>query len=127
MRLVFDREKELELAWAAGFWDGEGSTYCNTYKVNGKNYFRIKCEVTQNHKHILERFQSALEGLGKIYGPYKYNNQQGYYLWTTSSSKNSKETFRLLKPMLSDIKIKQFEIAEQKTEQQKDVNYASRG
>lgn len=57
-----DRE---ELAWAAGFFDGEGSfSWTNTAAVG--------CAViNQASKEPLERFQSAVGGLGKIYGPYQ--------------------------------------------------------
>jgi hypothetical protein len=56
-----DRE---ELAWAAGFFDGEG-----TLSYAQKARF-VTVRVAQTERKILERFQRAVGGVGKIYGPY---------------------------------------------------------
>ncbi len=64
------RDTELELAWAGGFFDGEGSTCC-TYS-NGKPYTRISLSIGQKNEEgnriasTLLRFQQAV-GTGKIY------------------------------------------------------------
>ena len=52
--------EEIELAWAAGFWDGEGCTYRSP-----RQWFM---EVNQTEVTTLERFMAAV-GVGKIYGP----------------------------------------------------------
>lgn len=62
-----DRE---ELAWAAGFFDGEGCTNAHRSNVGNKPW-RISVSVTQIHRDTLERFQAALGGIGTIYGPYE--------------------------------------------------------
>lgn len=54
---------EIELAWAAGFFDGEGTT--SSSKSNGAN---VRLSITQYHPEVLERFVSAI-GFGKVYGP----------------------------------------------------------
>ncbi len=55
-----DRE---ELAWAAGFFDGEGSFSWTARAAFG-------CAVIgQTNPESLERFQRSVGGLGKIYGP----------------------------------------------------------
>ena len=54
-----------ELAWAAGFFDGEGSFSWTEAAAFG-------CAViNQANKEPLERFHRAVAGLGKIYGPYE--------------------------------------------------------
>lgn len=54
-----------ELAWAAGFFDGEGS-------FSWTEAAAVGCAViNQANKEPLERFQRAVAGLGKIYGPYE--------------------------------------------------------
>lgn len=58
--------KETELAWAAGFFDGEGTTCC----VFNNEYRSIRLSVPQNEVEPLERFQRAIGGLGVIYPPY---------------------------------------------------------
>ena len=56
-----DRE---ELAWAAGFFDGEG---CFSFTAKA-GYATVA--VGQVERAPLERFQKAVGGLGTIYGPY---------------------------------------------------------
>ena len=58
---------DTELAWAAGFWDGEGNF--NATLPKGNKAYILQAKVTQIHRDTLERFQAAV-GLGKIYGPY---------------------------------------------------------
>jgi len=54
-----------ELAWAAGFFDGEGSFSWTEPAAFG-------CAViNQTNRESLERFKGAVAGLGKIYGPYE--------------------------------------------------------
>jgi len=58
------------LAWAAGFYDGEGSTYLQMRaKENGK-LPRPVMSIIHNTKEQLDRFVNAV-GDGKVYGPYK--------------------------------------------------------
>ena len=56
-----DRE---DLAWAAGFFDGEG---CFSY-TDRAAYASVS--ISQVERGPLERFQGAVGNLGKIYGPY---------------------------------------------------------
>lgn len=58
---VVDRE---ELAWAAGFFDGEG---CFSY-TDKAGYGAAA--IGQVDREPLERFQRAVGGMGRIYGPY---------------------------------------------------------
>jgi hypothetical protein len=57
----------LELAWAAGFYDGEGSTITQIEPSAGRVTLQV-C-VSQCDRRPLDRFQAALGGIGKIYGP----------------------------------------------------------
>lgn len=57
-----------ELAWAAGFADGEA--HFGLVTTNNKTQNKhIHIQICQTEDGPLERFQKAL-GLGKIYGPY---------------------------------------------------------
>lgn len=61
----------IELAWAAGFFDGEGcvcTMTCN--KPNGKTYRKMSLQITQIDTEVLHRFRSAVGGIGKLSGPY---------------------------------------------------------
>jgi hypothetical protein len=60
-RWSVDRE---DLAWAAGFFDGEG---CFSF-TDRTGYATVA--VGQVEREPLERFKAAVDGLGKIYGPY---------------------------------------------------------
>lgn len=54
---------EIEIAWAAGFFDGEGWT--GSYQKHERTSVTLKMHVTQTDKKVLERFQAAV-GCGKI-------------------------------------------------------------
>lgn len=71
MPFVPDRE---ELAWAAGFFDGEGSIHIHNRKAR-----RLipNVSITQAGTHpteLLERFRRAVGGLGTVCGPYQSKN-----------------------------------------------------
>jgi hypothetical protein len=67
-----------ELAWAAGFYDGEGCTsVCDlnstrlTPKGKPKDKPRLRMSIAQSYSpETLERFQRAVLGLGSIRGPW---------------------------------------------------------
>ena len=56
-----------ELAYIAGFFDGEGSAFISTPKqVNGKRYKKVVAKISQNDKEIL-LWIASLFGFGNIY------------------------------------------------------------
>ena len=56
-----------ELAWAAGFFDGEGYV---GIRDNKKDYTtRPTLKVTSTDKDMVERFQAAIGGIGRFRGP----------------------------------------------------------
>lgn len=63
-----DFARQLELAWAAGFFDGEGCTGLDLDKRSRRSYVRVT--VTQVICGPLERFKAAVSGLGRVEGPY---------------------------------------------------------
>lgn len=63
---------KLERAWAAGFFDGEGS-FSIANRSQGQCAPQIS--VAQCNRGPLDRFRAAVFGIGKIYGPYKPKNQ----------------------------------------------------
>ena len=71
---------EIELAWAAGLFDGEGTISLVTHRKKRKTktyeYKQVHVLVSQSGSpEVLERFQRAVGGLGKIYGPYERGHQ----------------------------------------------------
>jgi hypothetical protein len=59
---VPDRE---ELAWAAGFFDGEG---CFSFSVAGRY---VCVSLSQTDREPLDRFKAAV-GIGRVLGPYDF-------------------------------------------------------
>ena len=60
---------DTERAWAAGYFDGEG---CVT--VQGRS---VRVQIGCTERHLLVRFQRAVGGIGRIYGPYyPFGNRQ---------------------------------------------------
>lgn len=86
--------RETELAWAAGFFDGEGSTWCSK---------TLGLTVSQVERSPLERFLLAMEGRGKITGPYKNNPILRYAVY----GPNAQRCLMLLWPFLSEPKRRQ--------------------
>jgi len=72
---------QTELAWAAGFFDGEGSCHISKdNKKDGRKYKYLIVSLTQNNIQPLERFQKAVLGLGNINGPHTKGGSWTYKL-----------------------------------------------
>lgn len=86
-----------ELAWCAGFFDGEG------WISTTMDYPRI--EVAQVHVEPLERLQQALN-VGVISGPHKQTNpnSQDYYAWNVNGFERCQYVICCLWPYLCSIK-----------------------
>jgi hypothetical protein len=105
--MVFRPDRE-QLAWAAGFYDGEGSAGC--YK-NRKHWSRLVVGVSQNRQPdepypaILERFRSAVGGFGDIrpLGP----AQSRRYVWRVEDFEHGQAVIVMLWPFLSAVKRRQ--------------------
>lgn len=93
-----------ELAWAAGFYDGEGS--CSGSPT------RLAVRITQVVREPLDRFREAT-GLGRVTGPYARNgrNQQRQYAYQVCAVPDVQTLFALLRPYLCRPKVDQFERA----------------
>lgn len=96
-----------ELAWAAGFFDGEGCTTAHVVRrpQYNKVYRSLALEVVQKDRRPLDRFAQAL-GLGKIYGPYR--SQREMHLWRARAA-DAEAALALLWPFLSEPKREQAE------------------
>lgn len=100
-----------ELAWAAGFFDGEGGFYAYPNarkKPNQKLYPRI--EIGQIDRAILQRFQRAV-GLGLMRGPYQKHstpNQKPIWKFGVYHFEHVQAVGAMLWPWLSSRTRKQF-------------------
>jgi len=102
----FNRE---DLAWAAGFFDGEGSTeLCKRNSKNGYIQKTLRMEIGQvaDNKEVLYRFKSCVREIGKIYDPYqpKNKNNRPTMKWSISSFKDCQTVIAMLWPWLSSTK-----------------------
>lgn len=100
-----------ELAWAAGFFDGEGSTVQTSRITNGRSsrrYSRIQMSLAQNDRRPLDRFAAAV-GAGSICGPYQFRRRNPIYIWRASSKRDVLAVINALWLHLSEPKREQIE------------------
>lgn len=102
---------EVELAWAAGFFDGEGYTGYYWACRDGRHRtpgFVGHTTIAQTHPEVLERFQKAV-GVGKVMGPYKGRTERNQPRWEYQTAiKGTLLIAKLLNPYLSSVKRAQF-------------------
>ena len=103
-----------ELAWAAGFFDGEA--HIGLARTNNKTQNRhLHIQICQTEDGPLERFTEAVNA-GKIYGPYNHNrkvngNQRPYKQLHIATFEKVQQTVCLLWPWLSTPKKNQAKMA----------------
>lgn len=98
-----------ELAWAAGFFDGEGST---SFVKKGRKSLRrcVNLGIMQTGSpETLERFQVAVGGIGRINGPYHHRNPVWAPFWKFASQRfeHVQAIIAMLWPFLSAAKKEQ--------------------
>lgn len=104
-----------ELAWAAGFFDGEGSVglYASGRGFYGENPPRYpKVTIANTEVILLERFRLAV-GVGKVYGPKVCKNPKwkDRYDYRLDGVEKVGYLFMILKPYLGPTKFSKFEEA----------------
>jgi hypothetical protein len=102
--------RDLNIAWAAGFFDGEGST--SVLKTKRDKYSYIRMSITQKDRAVLDKFQSIV-GVGKIYK----HNTRNTFSWDCYKQEEVFQVLDMLWPFLSDIKRTQAENAKNKKTQ----------
>lgn len=90
----------LHLAWAAGFWDGEGHVSARDNSSGGR---QIKAVITQKDCRALDHFREIV-GFGKIY-PRRVDDG---WQWQSARVLYVKRLASLLWPWLGEIKRDQF-------------------
>jgi len=98
-----------EVIWAAGFFDGEGTT--GTRSQRGRTYLCL--QVAQCDRRPLDRFVAAL-GLGKVYGPYAnpgFSKKTRPIHKVAILGRAAHEALDMLKPFLTETKLEQAELA----------------
>lgn len=92
-----------QLAWAAGFYDGEG---CCSFS-NGKRAYRVS--IVQIDPEVLLKFQAAVLGIGTLQGPYKtasMGNSRPRWQYTATGA-DAQAVIAMLWPWLGTVKREQ--------------------
>lgn len=93
--------QDIELAWAAGFFDGEGCF--------SRSNYRVRVIIQQSHPEVLQRFADAV-GFGKVHGPRTRSDsftQKPFWTYCVNGPKAEKIA-DLLWPYLGSVKKEQF-------------------
>jgi len=106
-----------ELAWAAGFFDGEG--WANAVAAEGRRtrqpYARVNQAAPLGVPEVLIRFQRAVGGLGRIGGPDVHEGRQDLYRWVVSRRADVELLHHLLLPWSGQMKLLEFATALERT------------
>lgn len=104
MQFDLDVPVQTELAWAAGFFDGEG---CVTYRAQTG---QLCLSIPQVDRRVLDRWIEAV-GVGMVRGPYKMGagrpGWQDQYVISITNFKGTKLTLERLWPWLGEVKREQ--------------------
>jgi hypothetical protein len=100
-----------ELAWAGGFFDGEGSTYLEKHRSH-RGYFAARLHVTQSGwggvAPELLRFKSAMGDIGSISGASKdKRDHKPYRRWRAQAENEVQLGIHLLLPFIGKVKRQQ--------------------
>lgn len=99
-----------ELAWCAGFFDGEGWIGINS--VPSGKYLRMA--VASTNEAMIKRFTAAVN-CGRMSGPFNDKRPANNPVWYwRASSDEALEVTELLAPWLSEYSIKRIEAAKAK-------------
>ncbi|MDP9245222.1 MAG: hypothetical protein M3O64_01095 [Chloroflexota bacterium] len=103
---------EHELAWAAGFFDGDGWAALSQQKgrLTGQARAQINQSSLDGVPAVLTRFHDAV-GVGRVSGPTIEEGREPLYRWVASSRTDVRQTGRLILPWLSGQKRRQFNAA----------------
>lgn len=95
-RLVKEVSVEFESAWAAGLFDGEGTT--SVLAAKRDKYIYPRMSMAQKDPEVLERFQKVVGG--KIYK----SGTRDIYNWNLYKYSDVRKALDILWPYLSSIK-----------------------
>lgn len=98
-----------ELAWAGGFFCGEG---CFSLNTRGRKKY-LKAGISQISREVLDRFHAAVQGVGTVYGPYqrKAKNEKPVWVWQSHAFEDVQAVLAMIWPWLSPQKQEQYRAA----------------
>jgi hypothetical protein len=94
-----------DLAWAAGFFDGEGSTVV----IHKNHNISFRMAITQKHPEVLYKLQSAV-GVGKVYLSNKIykGHKSKLHRWQTTNHVDTIKAMEAIWPFLGSQKREQY-------------------
>src|SRR5258705_9657713 len=92
-----------ELAWAAGFFDGEGWANRSGRGVQA----RINQSDNAGMPDVLTRFQRVI-GVGRVHGPVREEGRRDLYYWDATSRGDVETVAKAIWPCLGDVKRAEF-------------------
>lgn len=99
---------DTELAWAAGFFDGEGTISQTTASGTSRRYLLLR--IGHVDPRPLRRFAAAV-GLGNVNGPYQQKKGGGrwsdFHAWQVAGTK-AEAVYIQLEPYLSEPRLEQY-------------------
>ena len=104
-----------ELAWCAGFFDGEGHIGTGIGRIKGKWTARpLRLNVSQTDRFVLDRFRDAV-GIGRVTGPYlntkRRPNEAPVFYFQVARFESVQAVVALLWTWLSPVKREQAQAA----------------
>lgn len=99
-------DRKVELAWAAGLFEGEGTV---APKRGKGSLHRYQAAIIMTDEDVLKRFGTVI-GIGKVYGPYQPVNPRALpvWRWTTTKVGEISALFELIGPWLGERRTKAF-------------------
>jgi hypothetical protein len=114
-----------ELAWAAGFFDGEGNIRAKPNNQHARIYYHPVIFIPQIDPQVLERFRHAV-GRGKVSGPYDRTryapNRQPQWYYEVYSFDQVQAVMAMLWKWLSPVKREQARVVFMKRKEQPKLN-----
>lgn len=103
---------DLEVAWAAGFFDGEGNCCISTATKRGRTYKAFHFRITQSGvkcPDTLIRFREALGNIGVIAGPFRPRglSKQPHWHFRINNREEGFRAIEMLLPFVSSAKREQ--------------------
>jgi hypothetical protein len=94
------------LAWAAGFFEGEGCFFASYYRPreDGSRIYRTSASVTQKDEELLLQFKDIV-GFGTVYAD---GQDDGMYVWKTTQVGQAAKLFDLLHQWLGQRRTNRF-------------------
>ena len=97
---------DIDIAWMAGFYEGEGTIYCYTSKHTTKKglkrtYTKLKMAITQNDMEPLLKCKKILSYLD-INGPYKNKTSKNLHYQLNAQNEYALKFISTIYPHLSN-------------------------